>query len=392
MKSKSTLLQTLLFPFLFLLAGSALNTLQAQCNPTGNGSRFEFNLSPTGISHTPPMDYKYCNGDGGNCCGGSSTGCLDLVVNVTSGPSGSGPYTPGCSGMLSFMTAQGNFSAAYFTVATPNPAGGMVACGSPLSIGNNYEYRVMAVGTAGGNVDFTLEIYNSMGIKISSIMLTGTVGQAAILTICKPGNGCVEGNGYSFGCCAPIAKFNVTGGGGYCTGSPAPAVGLSGSEIGINYQLKRNGMAVGAPVPGTGGALNFGPQAIAGAYEVSGIHAVNGCMVMMTGSATVSTTDCSTQAPNYCACDGPDGRAPVTIKATAPPGQTWTVKNVIGLYSTSSPAAPAAPTPLAIGTPLVYMGSNMYAVDALRLTTKGFWVQVTNGTVDQDIQVGNPSW
>ncbi len=55
-------------------------------------------------------------------------------------------------------------------------------------------------------------------------------------------------------------------------------------------------------------------------------------------------------------------------------------------------SAPAAPTPVPIGAPLNYIGGNMYTLDALRLTTKGYWVQVTNGATDFDIMIGNASW
>src|SRR5258708_16835735 len=54
--------------------------------------------------------------------------------------------------------------------------------------------------------------------------------------------------------------FNVTGGGSYCAGGVGLAVGLSGSQSGVNYQLKRRGSSVGSPLAGSGSALNFGNQ------------------------------------------------------------------------------------------------------------------------------------
>lgn len=87
-----------------------------------------------------------------------------------------------------------------------------------------------------------------------------------------------------------------------------------------------------------------------------------------------------------------DSRAEVTVKMFAPSGQNSTVKAVIGLHNASSPLAPAAPIPMPIGTPLTDIGGNMYTLDGIRLTTKGFWVQVTNGSSDFDVMVGNASW
>src|SRR5690606_2924030 len=47
------------------------------------------------------------------------------------------------------------------------------------------------------------------------------------------------------------AIFNVTGGGNFCSGSTGAAIGLSGSETGVNYQLKNGTANVGSPVAGT---------------------------------------------------------------------------------------------------------------------------------------------
>lgn len=84
----------------------------------------------------------------------------------------------------------------------------------------------------------------------------------------------------------PLA-YNVTGGGGYCIGGTGVAVGLSNSEIGVNYQLQRDGADVGALVPGTGNSISFGLQTIAGNYTVVA-SSVNGCTSPMTGSASVT--------------------------------------------------------------------------------------------------------
>src|SRR5207253_7847377 len=67
---------------------------------------------------------------------------------------------------------------------------------------------------------------------------------------------------------ADPTAFSVTGGGTYCEGGVGLAVGLSSSQTGVNYQLKRGGSNVGSPVAGTGSALNFGNQTDAGTYTV----------------------------------------------------------------------------------------------------------------------------
>ncbi|WP_299819060.1 T9SS type A sorting domain-containing protein [uncultured Pontibacter sp.] len=93
---------------------------------------------------------------------------------------------------------------------------------------------------------------------------------------------------------APVA-YSVTGGGDYCINGGGVAVGLQNSQSGVNYQLFRtvNGStsAVGSPVAGTGTAISFGNQEVAGTYTVVATTVANAttaaCPQAMTGSATV---------------------------------------------------------------------------------------------------------
>lgn len=79
--------------------------------------------------------------------------------------------------------------------------------------------------------------------------------------------------------------YNVTGGGGYCSGAAGSRIGLSGSQTGVSYQLFLAGSAVGIPFSGSGSAIDFGPFLTTGNYTVA---ANNGsCTFNMNGSATV---------------------------------------------------------------------------------------------------------
>ncbi len=82
--------------------------------------------------------------------------------------------------------------------------------------------------------------------------------------------------------------FSVTGGGAFCAGGAGMTVGLSGSQSGISYQLLRDASPVGAPVAGTGSALNFGNQTTAGNYTVEASNGATSCAATMTGNAVVS--------------------------------------------------------------------------------------------------------
>lgn len=82
--------------------------------------------------------------------------------------------------------------------------------------------------------------------------------------------------------------YTVTGGGSYCAGGIGLPVGISNSTIGVNYQLYKGGIAVGAPVAGTTSALTFGNQTLAGAYTVVAVNATTGCTSNMTGSVNIT--------------------------------------------------------------------------------------------------------
>ncbi|TVQ15832.1 MAG: hypothetical protein EA361_05100, partial [Bacteroidetes bacterium] len=84
-----------------------------------------------------------------------------------------------------------------------------------------------------------------------------------------------------------IAVFNVTGGGGYCDGGEGVEIMLDGSEAGINYQLRLDGIPHGLILEGTGEPLNFGLQTAEGTYTVIAWDPASGCEIAMNGSVEV---------------------------------------------------------------------------------------------------------
>jgi len=83
--------------------------------------------------------------------------------------------------------------------------------------------------------------------------------------------------------------YDVTGGGSYCSGGTGVAVGLSGSQVNVNYQLQLDNVNSGASVPGTGIALNFGNKTVAGTYTVIATYAsATACAVNMNKNAVVT--------------------------------------------------------------------------------------------------------
>ncbi|TRZ73704.1 MAG: PKD domain-containing protein [Bacteroidetes bacterium] len=82
--------------------------------------------------------------------------------------------------------------------------------------------------------------------------------------------------------------YTVTGGGSYCSGGLGVAVGLSSSDVGVDYQLYHNGASSGAAVPGTGASISFGDQSAAGSYTVKATRVSTGCENTMTGAVMVT--------------------------------------------------------------------------------------------------------
>ncbi len=92
--------------------------------------------------------------------------------------------------------------------------------------------------------------------------------------------------------CVTPTLYTLTGAGTYCAGTTGLALGLSGSEIGVTYQLRNtSNNLVGSPVNGTGAAINFGTFRN-GTYSVLAIRTNGGCQATMSGSGVVTATAC----------------------------------------------------------------------------------------------------
>lgn len=88
-------------------------------------------------------------------------------------------------------------------------------------------------------------------------------------------------------CILPAAS-SVTGGGAYCTGGTGVTVGLSNSETGVSYQLRKDNVDDGIAVAGTGTAISFGAKTAIGTYTVVATRTLGGCTNNMTGSTTIT--------------------------------------------------------------------------------------------------------
>ncbi len=81
--------------------------------------------------------------------------------------------------------------------------------------------------------------------------------------------------------------FAITGGGEYCDGGSGVSIGLNGSEMGISYNLLRDGIETGVVKEGTGQSLDFGLQILEGIYTVVGYNQFTSCSIDMGGVASI---------------------------------------------------------------------------------------------------------
>ncbi|MCB9283533.1 MAG: HYR domain-containing protein [Lewinellaceae bacterium] len=103
---------------------------------------------------------------------------------------------------------------------------------------------------------------------------------------------------------------------------------------------------------------------------------------------TVDVYPCSITISDPCACldnatTMSNGQFSETVEVTGPPGDSWTVVLAPGLYQTGSPAPPAAPLPIAVGTPLPEGPAGSYTLSGIHVDASGYSIMVTNGSVSR---------
>ncbi len=118
---------------------------------------------------------------------------------------------------------------------------------------------------------------SSLGLEKDTLTVTSTACNHNTFSFAVAGTGT----------CANPTRYNVTGGGNYCSGGTGVAIGLSNSQTGINYQLKQGTANIGSVVAGTGSSISFGNQTGSGSYFVVATNTVGGCSDTMTGSVTI---------------------------------------------------------------------------------------------------------
>jgi hypothetical protein len=282
-------------------------TAATGCNNNMTGTAVvNVNLAP--VVFAASGGGSYCAGDDGIAVNvnGSETG---VNYHLYNGSTATGASIAGTGGLITF----GPQTAGVYSVMAVNAATSCSAAmtGTVSVIANSLPVAwtvtgggTLCEGTAGvgitlsgSDMNVSYALYN--GTTATGAVLSGTGGILNFGLHNTAGEYSVRATNMLTGCnnnmnstvtvsvnSAP-AQFAMTGGGNYCAGGAGVAVGLTGSQMGIAYHLYRNGTATGATISGTGGAVTFAPQTLAGNYTAMAVNASTGCTTAITGSATV---------------------------------------------------------------------------------------------------------
>ncbi|WP_299064484.1 hypothetical protein, partial [uncultured Polaribacter sp.] len=220
---------------------------------------------------------------------GKKTDTSTVTVTFAKNPeafkvTGGGAYCTGDSGVVVGLLETQTGVRYQLQRNGSNVGSPITGTGSAISFGNQ-----TVVGT------YTVEA-TVVGASCTTIML----GETSIRVVPNP------------------AVYSVTGGGTYCSGGSGVTVGLSDSQTGVIYQLRRNGSNIGSALEGTDNAISFGNQTLAGTYTVVATSKDISCTSNMSGSRTVAIN--SSDLPNA----GTDG----TLTLCA--GETPTIAQLLG--------------------------------------------------------------
>jgi len=294
-----------------LMTGSAtvvVNTLPGPHNVTGGGS---YCASGTGVSIG---------------LNGSDPG---VNYQLYEGATAIGSPIPGTGIALTFGTYT---ATGIYTIVGSNTTNSCVNNMPGSATIGTYPLPVVYNATGGGNycsggagVNITLnnsnsgityQLYNTDSIPVGApIAGSGTPINFGLQTLAGPYT--VVATNTVTGCTNDMTgtpmvvitslpnAYMVTGGGPYCMGGTGAAIGLSGSDPSTEYQLFNGLVLTGSHVAGTGAAISFAPQTVAGTYTILATNTATGCTNVMADSAQVSVSTLPTAytlsgGGNYC--------------------------------------------------------------------------------------------
>ncbi len=350
--------------------------VNSNCGAGLNSPPLQILVNPTPVATATPSAQTICSGDTTSIAlsstllnttftwtasgpgsvsgfsGGSGNFIAQILTNGSNAPHNVTyiitPVSGGCTGLpiTVIVTVQPANSVNSLPLAQTICSGDTIIMNLTAVLpGTNFSWTVSGAGITGysngsGNVISQI-LFNNTGAPCNAVYLvTGTI------------NGCTTTTTtYTVTVNNSPAQYFMAGGGSYCSGGGGVLVGLTNSQIGINYQLFSNGSPIGLPQSGTGAPFNFGNQTIAGTYIATATNLLNGCSSDMGNSVVVSIN------PSPVANAGADFTIPFGISTilngsvsggTPPINYTWlplvniasgantTTPNTTNLYSATT--------------------------------------------------------
>ena len=179
-----------------------------------------------------------------------------------------------------------------------NVTGGGIICA-----GSGGNAPGVAVVLSGSQVGVNYQLKRGVTNVGNAVAGTGNIlvfsnqtvaGEYSVVAM-SPGGECMEtmNNSVTISTGTTPTTYTLTGGGSYCAGGAGVAIGMSNSQAGVNYQLRRSNANIGIPVAGSGSAISFGNQTLAGTYTVVATQVSSGCTRNMSGSKSVIVSNCA---------------------------------------------------------------------------------------------------
>ena len=260
-----------------------------RCTGASGGDTSEYSVTPTWGTNTLGTVIIH-----GECptCSTTPTGLVSVakVSFLSLGPTGSSPLTlsspdvvDGGLNNLTTSTIDGSVTILAPLTCAVTPTNAAICAGSS---------QIFVATPSGGLAPYTYNWIGGPSTQSNTVSSTGTY----TCTIHDSNSSSATGSVHLTVNPLPT-QSNVTGGGAYCAGGSGVAVGLSGSQSGVNYQLYTNSTyAVGSAVAGTGSGLSFGNKTGAGTYTAVASNTTSGCTQPMSGSQTVTVAALPTQS------------------------------------------------------------------------------------------------
>jgi uncharacterized protein YjdB len=184
------------------------------------------------------------------------------------------------------------------TVTVSSPPSAIAGAGS-VCAGSSTIFSNTTAGGVWTSSSAAIAVIGSTTVPMAASVTGASAGTARITY--TMGAGCMATKTITV--LASPGIFAVTGGGNYCTGTSGVHLGVSGSTSGASYVLY-NGTSPADTLPGSGITLDYGLFTTAGTYAVYATHNTSGCVVNMTGSASIITIPSVVPAVNVAASPG----------------------------------------------------------------------------------------